>query len=112
MSLIREGIGSMRTRNVLRLAAVILLGGGLLGSTPAQAAPTTSDRVAALSGLVDRIDPAVAGTAWSVDPAADRIVVTVDSTVTGAAFGQVQAAVARAGGHARIERTSGTFTPL
>jgi S1-C subfamily serine protease len=103
----------LRTKYTLRIAAVILIGGGMLGTSPAAyAAPSTSERAAALSTLADRIDPSVAGTAWSVDPASGQIIVEVDSTVTGVAFGKVQAAVAKADGRARIERLSGRLTPL
>jgi len=68
------------------------------------------DRHRALSRVAAAVDPGIAGTAWSVDPAANRITVQVDATVSGAALGRVQAAAARAG--ARVERVSGQFTPL
>ncbi|HCT75135.1 MAG TPA: serine protease [Micromonosporaceae bacterium] len=105
-------MSSLRTKNVLRIAAVILVSGGLLGTSPAHAAQSTSERVAALSALAESIDPGVAGTAWSVDPKSNQIIVEVDSTVTGAAFGKVQAAVAKADGRARVERISGQLTPF
>lgn len=94
-----------------RIGAVVLIGAGLLGTSPAQAAPSSaSDRVAALSRLIDRFDPGVAGTAWSVDPTTSQVVVEVDSTVTGAAFGKVQSAVARLGSQARLVRVNGQLT--
>lgn len=100
-------------RAAARIGAVVLAGAGLLATSPAQAAPSSaSERVAALSRLADALDPGIAGTAWAADPAANQLVVTVDSTVTGAAFGQVQAAVSRAGSRARLERTSGQITQL
>jgi streptogrisin B len=102
----------VRTRFTLQIAAVVLIGGGLLGTTPAHAAPSTSEKLATLSALADRVDPGVAGTAWSVDPVSNQIIVEVDSTVSGAAFGRLQAAVAKAEGRARIERLSGAITPL
>jgi streptogrisin B len=98
-------------RVAARVGAVVLLGAGLLGTSPAQAAPaSTSERVAALSRVIDAVDPGVPGTAWSVNPATNQIVVEVDATVTGAAFGRVQAAVARANGKAHVVRTSGQLT--
>ena len=98
-------------RVAARVGAVVLLGAGLLGTSPAQAAPaSTSERVAALSRVIDAVDPGVPGTAWSVNPATNQIVVEVDATVTGAAFGRVQAAVARANGKALVVRTSGQLT--
>lgn len=102
----------MRTRYALRIAAVILIGVGMSGTSPAYAAPSTSERVAALGAVAERIDPGVAGTAWSVDPVSNQIIVEVDASVTGAAFGKVQAAVAKADGRARIERVDGLITPL
>jgi streptogrisin D len=50
-----------------------------------------------------------AGTAWAVDPITNQVVVSVDSTVTGAKLARVQAALARAGDAARLERVAGTF---
>lgn len=100
-------------RMAARIGAVVLAAAGLLATTPAQAAPPSeSERIAALNRLSDTLDPGIAGTAWALDPAGNQIVVTVDSTVTGAAFGLLQAAVARAGSQARLERTGGKFTEL
>jgi streptogrisin D len=53
----------------------------------------------------------IAGTAWAVDPATNQVVVSVDSTVTGARLATVEAAVRRLGGAARIERVAGAFSP-
>ncbi|HZM76439.1 MAG TPA: S1 family peptidase [Candidatus Limnocylindrales bacterium] len=100
-------------RVTARIGTVIVAVAGLLATTPAQAAaPSPSERGAALSRLSETLDPGIAGTAWAVDPSADQVVVTVDSTVTGAAFGQLQAAVARAGSRARLVRTDGQITQL
>jgi streptogrisin D len=98
------------TRTISRIALIMLIGGVSVGASPAQAAPSAADRVAALSRLIDTLDPGVAGTSWSVDPTTNQVVVEVDSTVKGAAFGQVQAAVARAGRQARLVRLSGQLT--
>lgn len=95
---------------ISRIALAVLVGGALLGSSPAHAAPSTSARIAALSSLIDRLDPGIAGTAWSVDPSANKVIVEADSTVTGAAFGRLQAAVARAGGQAHLVRLNGRLT--
>ena len=94
------------TRIAARIGAVILAGVGLLATSPAQAAPlSTQERIAVLSRLADSLDPGIAGTAWAADPTTNQLVVTVDSTVTGAAFGRLQAAVARSGSRARVVRT-------
>ena len=55
---------------------------------------------------------AVVGTARSTDPVTNQVVVTVDSTVTGARLAAVKAAVAAAGDAARLEHTAGEFSLL
>src|SRR2546421_252459 len=50
-----------------------------------------------------------AGTAWAVDPITNQVVVSVDSTVTGAKLARVQAALVKAGDAARLEHVTGTF---
>ena len=93
-------------RMAARIGAVVLAGIGLLATTPAQAAPlSTQERAAALSRLADSLDPGIAGTAWAVDPTNNQLIVTADSTVTAAAYGRLQAAVARSGSRARLVRT-------
>jgi streptogrisin D len=65
---------------------------------------------AALNAVVSDLDPHVAGTAWSVDPATNQVVVDIDETVTGEKLAVVKAAVERAGGMARIEKMTGVLT--
>ncbi|MEU1846600.1 S1 family peptidase [Micromonospora sediminicola] len=52
----------------------------------------------------------IPGTAWWTDPATNQVVVSVDSTVTGAKLERVKAAAARTGGAVRIEAEAGTLT--
>lgn len=52
----------------------------------------------------------VPGTAWAVDPASNQVLVSVDSTVTGAKLARVKAAVAKLGSAARLETVAGTFS--
>ena len=52
----------------------------------------------------------IPGTAWAVDPATNQVLVSVDSTVTGAKLATVKAAVAKLGSAARIESVPGTFS--
>ena len=54
----------------------------------------------------------VPGTAWAVDPVSNQVLVSVDETVTGAKLAKVQAAAAKLGGAARVERVAGTFRHL
>ncbi|WP_026189191.1 S1 family peptidase [Salinispora mooreana] len=52
----------------------------------------------------------IPGTAWWTDPATNQVVVSVDSTVTGAKLARVEAAVARSGGAMRIESEAGVYS--
>ncbi|SCG64555.1 S1 family peptidase [Micromonospora halophytica] len=52
----------------------------------------------------------IPGTAWWTDPATNQVVVSVDSTVTGAKLERVKAAAARTGGAVRIEAEAGTLS--
>jgi streptogrisin D len=65
-----------------------------------------------LARVTDTIEKsaAVVGTARHTDPVTNQVVVTVDSTVTGARLATVTAAVAAAGDAARLERTAGKFS--
>jgi S1-C subfamily serine protease len=53
-----------------------------------------------------------AGTAWGVDARTNQVVVSVDSSVTGARLASVKAAVRSLGSAARLEFASGMFTTL
>jgi streptogrisin D len=52
----------------------------------------------------------IPGTSWATDPASDQVVVTYDSTVTGAALDRLTAEVAALGATARLEATPGTLS--
>ncbi|HKT06138.1 MAG TPA: S1 family peptidase [Rugosimonospora sp.] len=52
----------------------------------------------------------IAGTAWSVDPVTNQVLVSVDSTVTGARLARVRAIAARLGDAVRVEQVAGAFT--
>ncbi|MDR6326043.1 S1 family peptidase [Actinoplanes couchii] len=54
----------------------------------------------------------VPGTAFSVDPVSNKVVVSVDESVTGAELAAVQATVAKLGDAARLESIPGTLSPL
>jgi streptogrisin D len=54
----------------------------------------------------------IAGTSWGVDPLTNQVLVTADSTVTGAKLDQLRTAMAKLGDTVRLERTSGTLRPL
>ena len=65
-----------------------------------------------LDQVMAHLDAGIGGTAWAVDPVSNQVVVSVDSSVRGASLTGLQAAVASSGGTARIERVSGSFSPL
>jgi streptogrisin D len=52
----------------------------------------------------------IPGTAWGIDAASNQVVVSVDSTVSGADLARLGAVVARYGDAARIESVPGTFS--
>jgi streptogrisin D len=52
----------------------------------------------------------IPGTAWWTDPATNQVVVSVDSTVTGAKLDRVKAAAARSNGAVRIESEAGVLS--
>ena len=70
------------------------------------AAPTELKNATA---TLDRLAK-VPGTAWWTDPATNQVVVSVDSTVTGAKLAKVQSVAARLGGAVRIEAEAGTLS--
>ncbi|MFV2100651.1 S1 family peptidase [Micromonospora sp. LOL_024] len=55
---------------------------------------------------------AIPGTAWWTDPATNQVVVSVDSTVTGAKLERVKAAAARTKGAVRIEAEAAPLSTL
>ncbi|MEV6347712.1 S1 family peptidase [Actinoplanes sp. NPDC051851] len=66
-----------------------------------------------LDAAMDTVEAAAApGTSWATDTVANQVVVTVDSTVTGAKLAALRAAVAATRGAARLEQVDGTVSPL
>ncbi|HSE69322.1 MAG TPA: S1 family peptidase [Nocardioidaceae bacterium] len=51
------------------------------------------------------------GTGWAVDPAANQVVVTLDSTVSDRAAARIARITAEFGDAVRVERTAGTLRP-
>jgi streptogrisin B len=75
------------------------------------AAPRFSDReLAAASSAVQRSK--VRGVAWYVDKAADRVVVTVDRTVSKAEVATIKRFAGASAAAVRVERTTGVFRRL
>jgi S1-C subfamily serine protease len=102
----------VRSRTRRRAAPIALVGVIVLllvAAAPAAAVgrPSTSAALAALERAVP-----FAGTAWGVDTLTNQVVVTVDSSVSGAHLAKVRATVRALAGSARLEFATGTFTTL
>ena len=78
------------------------------GATPKMVKYSAAHLTAVTSGL--NAAARIPGTAWATDPMTDQVVVSIDQTVTGAKLTKVQAATAKYGSAARIERVAGTFS--
>jgi len=78
------------------------------GATPKIVARGAAELARATAEL-DR-SAKIPGTAWWTDPATNQVVVSVDSTVTGAKLEQVKAAAARMNGAVRIEAETGVLS--
>jgi len=80
--------------------------------TGAAASPQeySASQLAAVSNAVER--SGVAGIAWYVDAAADRVVAIGDSSVSSAEIARLRQAAGSNGGALRIQRSAGVFTPL
>ncbi len=53
----------------------------------------------------------IPGTAWSVDPRTDRVVVTADRTVTASGLARLRAVAGRLGGRVAVRRIASAFRP-
>ncbi|MEU4568833.1 S1 family peptidase [Micromonospora sp. NPDC023956] len=81
--------------------------------TAAGATPKIVKRGAAeLRRATAELDRSVSipGTAWWADPVTNQVVVSVDSTVTGAKLAKVEAVTAKLGGTVRIEAEAGVLS--
>lgn len=100
-----------RARAVAVAAGLVAVAALAVPAANADSAGTYSTtQLTAASDAVRTAD--VAGTAWSVDPATKRLVVTVDSTVTQAEIAKIKETAGDEAGALRIERTAGTFSKL
>ena len=71
----------------------------------------SSAELARVTADLDSTAP-ISGTAWAVDPMTNQVVVSMDSTVTGANLARLQSTVARLGDAVRLERIPGTLSIL
>jgi hypothetical protein len=84
-------------------------------ATAVRAAGATPKVVARSNAQLGKVGSAmksahVAGTSWGVDPVADQVLISADSTVTGAKLAKVRAVVQRFGAAARLQRVAGKFS--
>ncbi|GGV11965.1 serine protease [Streptomyces litmocidini] len=102
------------TRTRLLAVAAGLAAATALGLPGAQAAPAPGPAGAAqLARAESAVDAAgVGGTAWYVDEASGRVVVTADSTVTDAGLAKIRRAAGADAAALRVQRTPGVFKPL
>ncbi|MGW6683098.1 S1 family peptidase [[Kitasatospora] papulosa] len=71
---------------------------------------TLAELTTARQTLTDRAT--VPGTSWAVDPVSNKVVVTADSTVDGAAWDKLSKVVEGLGSKAELNKTAGEFKPL
>jgi streptogrisin B len=101
-----------RFGRLLAVAVAAAAVGAFTVPTSATASPQgySASQLAAVSNAVQR--SGVAGIAWYVDAAADRVVATADRSVSSAEIGMLRRAAGSNGGALRVQRTAGVFTPL
>ncbi|MFF3289926.1 S1 family peptidase [Streptomyces sp. NPDC003023] len=101
-------------RTATLLAAAATLAAGLAAPTAATAAPAPGPAGAAQLARADAAVLAadVEGTAWYVDRALGRVVVTADSTVSDAEITQIRRTAGTDAGAITVNRTPGVFTQL
>src|SRR5690606_32765145 len=91
--------------NVTDAAAMVAVRAS--GAVPRLVARSTAD-LEQVTAALERA-PTITGTAWSIDPVTNQVVVEVDDTVSTAELTQIRSAVQRFGSAVRIERTPGVF---
>lgn len=80
------------------------------GAEPRTVARSGADLKKVMAAL--KRDATVPGTAWAVDPAANQVVLSMDSTVKGAKLAKVKKAAAAHGQAVRTARVAGEFRPF
>ncbi|WP_457034109.1 S1 family peptidase [Kitasatospora sp. P5_F3] len=75
----------------------------------AQLVTRSGAQLAAATAELDR-SAAVPGTAWSVDPVSNQVLLSVDESVNGAKLTQVTEAAQRLGAAVRVEQVAGRFS--
>jgi streptogrisin B len=101
-----------KTSRLLVAAAGLITTAALLqpAAAPATAGHSSDARLAAASNAVQA--SGVSGIAWYVDKSANRVVVTVDRSVSKAEVATLKRSMGAHAGALRIERATGVFRPL
>ncbi|QLJ01186.1 S1 family peptidase [Streptomyces sp. NEAU-sy36] len=104
--------GTARRTRLVAVAAGFLAAAAFAAPTAnaSEAHPFSAAQLTQASDSVMKAD--VPGTAWAVDPATNRVVVTVDSTVSQAEIAKIKKQAGTDAGALTIKHTAGTFKPL
>ncbi|MEU2895718.1 S1 family peptidase [Streptomyces sp. NPDC001273] len=107
----RSGI-SRRTRLIAVSTGLVAAAAIAIPSANAADSPATfsSAELKGVSGSVLKAD--IPGTAWAVDSKTNRVVVTVDSTVSQAEINKIKRQAGDDAGALTVKRTAGTFSKL
>ncbi|WP_030624620.1 S1 family peptidase [Streptomyces sclerotialus] len=99
-----------RTRLIAVASGLLVAGAVAVPSASADVQPATTFSATQLSAADDSVRAAdVAGTAWRVDKATNKVVVTVDKTVSQAEIAKIKKAAGVNAGALSFERTAGKF---
>jgi streptogrisin B len=114
---VRSQRSSVRGRTARTARLLIVIGAVVAASAYAlpaanasSAKPIDAPRLSAVSAAVARSE--VDGIAWYTDPAAGKVVVTADSTVSAAEVATVKRSAGASADTIAIKHTSGVFRPL
>ncbi|MEU0304116.1 S1 family peptidase [Streptomyces sp. NPDC006175] len=107
----RSGSTARHTRITAVSAGLVAVAAFAVPAASADQAGTYgADQLRAAGEAV--LDADIAGTAWNVDPATGRVLVTVDSTVSQTEINRIKESAGTNAGALRIEHTPGKFSKL
>ena len=109
---IKHSLSRGRFIRLLAVTVGVVAVGALAVPTTAAASPQryAVSQLSAVSGAVQM--SGVAGIAWYVDAASDRVVVSADRSVSAAEVATIRRAAGGNAGAIRLVHMSGVFTPL
>jgi streptogrisin D len=109
---VRSTMSPLRFARAPVVVVAILTGSLLAANVAANAAPAAATRAQALSNATATLERSarIAGTAWSVDVSTNQLVVSLDSTITGAKLDRMNQVLAGLGDSVRVERIPGVLS--